>query len=153
MHSDIPPGRAVSALTVHMTIRRITSAPSLGRERLTSSIRCPQCGLSACADESLERYVVRCPNGGMRHKMHYGLVEVLKSIIKDVGIRDMAVVTEARGLRSSYASRPGDVVVLDFFRDGQHLVIDVVVTTIYRNTVLHQVSRKKERKKDGYNTR
>ncbi len=34
----------------------------------------------------------------------------------------------------------GDVIVLDFFRDGQHLVLDAVVTTIYRNTVLHQVS-------------
>jgi hypothetical protein len=72
--------------------------------------------------------------------MHYGLVQVLKSIIKDVGIPDIAVVTEARGLRSSDASRPGDVVVLDFFRDGQHLVIDAVVTTVYRNTVFHQVS-------------
>jgi len=140
MHSDIPPSRAVSALTARMTIRRIIGAPSLGRERLTSSTRCPQCGLFASVDESLERLVVRCPNGGMRHKMHYGLVQVLKSIIKDVGIPNIAVVTEARGLRSSDASRPGDVVVLDFFRDGQHLVIDVVVTTVHRNTVLHQVS-------------
>jgi hypothetical protein len=123
-----------------MTIRRITGAPSLGRERISSSTRCPQCGLSATADESLERHVVRCPNGGMRHSMHYGLVQILKSIIKDVGIPDTAVVTKARGLRSSDASRPGDVVVSDFFRDGQHLVIDAVVTIVYRTTVLHQVS-------------
>ena len=140
LHSDIPPSRAVSALTARMTIRRITGAPCLGRERITSSTRCPQCGLTASTDESLERHVVRCPNGGMRHIMHYGLVQVLKSIIKDVGIPEISVVTEARGLRSSYASRPGDVVVLDFFRDGQHLVIDAVVTTVYRNTILHQVS-------------
>jgi hypothetical protein len=32
------------------------------------------------------------------------------------------------------------VVVLDFFRDGQHLDIDAMVTTVYRNTVLHKVS-------------
>ena len=135
LHSDIPHGRVSSALTARMTIRRITGAPTLGRERLTpSSTRCPQCGLSATAEESLERHVVRCPNGGMRHKMHSGLVQVIKSIIKDVGIPDIAVVTEARGLRSSDASRPGDVVVLDFFRDGQHLVLDAVVTTVYRNT-------------------
>ena len=89
-----------------MTIRRITGAPGLGRERLTSSTRCPQCGLSARADESLERHVVRCPNGGMRHRMHSGLAQVLKSIIKDVGILDIVVVTEDRGLRSSDASRP-----------------------------------------------
>jgi hypothetical protein len=72
--------------------------------------------------------------------MHSGLVQVLKSIIKDVGIPDIVVVTEARGLRSSDASRPGDVVVLDFFQDGQHLLINAVVTTVYRNTVLQQVS-------------
>jgi hypothetical protein len=65
------------------------------------------------------------------------LVQVLKSIIKDVGIPEISLVTEARGLRSSDAPRLGDVVVLDFFRDGQHLVIDVVVTTVYRNTILH----------------
>ena len=47
---------------------------------------------------------------------------------------------DARGLRSSDASRLGDVVVLDFFRYGQHILIDAVVTTVYRNTVLHQVS-------------
>ncbi|WP_210160275.1 hypothetical protein, partial [Escherichia coli] len=123
-----------------MTIRRITGAPSLGWERLSSSTRCRQCGLFDSADELLERHVVHCPNGDMRHRMHYGMVQVLKSIIKDVGIRDIAIFTEARGLRSSDASRPGDVVVLDFFRDGQHMVIDAMVTTLYRNTVLHQVS-------------
>jgi hypothetical protein len=73
---------------------------------------------------------VRCPNGEMRHRMHSGLVQVIKSIIKDVGIPNIAVVTETRGLRSSDASRPRDVAVLDFVRDGQHLVIDAVVTTI-----------------------
>ena len=28
------------------------------------------------------------------------------------------------------------VVVLDFFAKGKHLVVDVVVTTVYRNTIL-----------------
>ena len=82
-----------------MTSRRIVGAPNLGRKRLTSSTRCPQCGLSASVVESLERHAVRCPNGGMRHMMHYGQVQVSKSIIKDVGIPDIAVVTEATGLR------------------------------------------------------
>jgi hypothetical protein len=72
--------------------------------------------------------------------MHSWLAQVLKSIIKDVGIPDIDVVTEARGLRSFDASRHGDVVVLDFFRDGHHLVIDALVTTVYRNTMLQQVS-------------
>jgi hypothetical protein len=72
--------------------------------------------------------------------MHSWLVQVIRSIIKDVGIPDIVVVTEARGLLSSDASRPEDVVVLDFFRDGQHLVLDEVITTFYRYTFLQQVS-------------
>jgi len=35
---------------------------------------------------------------------------------------------------------PGDVVALDFFADGRHLVTDAVMTTVYRKTVLHQVA-------------
>jgi len=29
---------------------------------------------------------------------------------------------------------------MDFFKDRQHLVIDDVVTIVYRNTVIHQIS-------------
>ena len=68
--------------------------------------------------------------------MQSGLVDVLVSILKDVGVPDMAVNTEARGLRAADASRLGDVVVLDFFAEGRHLVVYAVVTTIYRNTIL-----------------
>jgi len=68
--------------------------------------------------------------------MHVGLVGVLTSILMDVGILDIAVVTSSRGLRATYASRPGDVVVLDFFAEGRHVVVDVVVTTIHRSTIL-----------------
>ena len=72
--------------------------------------------------------------------MHAGLVGVLVSILKDVGIPDMAVVKEARGLRAADASRPDDVVVLDHFAGGRYLVIDAVVTTVYRNTILRSAS-------------
>jgi len=48
--------------------------------------------------------------------MHAGLVGVLTSILKDVGIPSIAVVTPARGVRETDASRPGDVVVLDFLQ-------------------------------------
>jgi hypothetical protein len=50
------------------------------------------------------------------------------------------VVTEARGLRAADRSRPGDVVALDFFADGRHLVIDAVMTKVYMNTVLEKVA-------------
>ena len=62
--------------------------------------------------------------------MHAWLVSVLVSIMKDVGMPDMAVVIEARGLRAADASKPRDVVVLDFFAEGRHLVVDAVVTTV-----------------------
>jgi hypothetical protein len=47
--------------------------------------------------------------------MHSGLVGVLVSILKDVVVPDMALVTKPRGIRTVDASRPRDVVVLDFF--------------------------------------
>ena len=35
---------------------------------------------------------------------------------------------------------PGDLVVLDFTEGGRHLIIDGVVTTVYRNTIINKVS-------------
>ena len=51
------------------------------------------------------------------------LVGVIKTIVREVGVPDAALVTEARGLRVADRSRPGDVVALDFLADGRHLVI------------------------------
>ncbi len=68
--------------------------------------------------------------------MYGGLVGVLKSILEDVGIPEIAVITEAKGLRASELLRPGYVVVLDVFDEGRHLVLDAVVTFVYRNSVM-----------------
>jgi hypothetical protein len=68
--------------------------------------------------------------------LHDGLVGILISILYDVGVPDMVVVTKARGLRAADASRSRDDVVLDFFAEGRHLVADAVVMTVYRNTIL-----------------
>jgi hypothetical protein len=57
-----------------------------------------------------------------------------------VGILDMAMVIEAMGLRSADASRPSDVVALDFSAGGRHIGVDAVVTTVYRNTVIRRVA-------------
>jgi len=73
----------------------------------------------------LERHVIRCPNGGMRHLFHARLVGAIKTIMREVNVPDAAVVTEARGLRATVRSRPGDVVALDIFADSRHLVIDM----------------------------
>ena len=37
-------------------------------------------------------------------------------------------------------SRPGNVVVLDFYGLGRHLVIDAVISTVYRNTIFSATS-------------
>ncbi len=87
----------------------------------------------------MERHTVRCPNVGMRQLMHDRLVGFVRSVLKDVGIPDSAIVTEARGLKSADAIRHGDVVVLIFVVEGRHMVIDAVVTTKYRNTAFPQV--------------
>ena len=84
--------------------------------------------------------MVRCPNGGMRHLFHACLVGVIKVILRESGVPDVSVVMEARGLHAVDISRPGDVVALDFFADGRHLVIDVVITTTYKNIVLERVA-------------
>ncbi len=88
----------------------------------------------------MERHVVRYPNGGMRHLFHAGLVGVIKNILREIGVPEASIVTEARGLRATDRSRPGDVVALNFFADGRHLVIDAVMTTVYRNTMLERVA-------------
>jgi len=38
------------------------------------------------------------------------------------------------------ASRHGDDALLDFYAEGRHLVIGVVATTVYRNTVIRRVA-------------
>jgi hypothetical protein len=72
--------------------------------------------------------------------LHAGLVGVIRSFLKDVSIPDLAIVTKARGLRSADETRPGDVVVLDFFAEGRHLGIDAVVNTVYRNTAFRHAA-------------
>ena len=68
--------------------------------------------------------------------MHHDLTKVLRKIIEEAGMPKASIVEEARGLRPGDASRLGDIVVLDSSDAHKHLVIDAVVTTVYRNTVL-----------------
>jgi len=45
------------------------------------------------------------------------------------------------GLRLSCdATRPGDLVVLDLAVGGKHLIIDGVVTSVYRNSIMSRVA-------------
>ena len=119
-----------STTTARATMRMILGAQCLDRRGLIALQHCPQSGILAGVEESLERHVVRCPNGGMRNLLHSGLVTVLLSILRDASDPEASVVVEVRGLRATNRSRPRDVVALDFFADGRHLVIDAVVTSV-----------------------
>ncbi len=67
--------------------------------------------------------------------MHAGLIATLQRILKEGGVPSSATLTEARGMRGGQdRSRPGDIVVLDFHAPGRHLLLDGVVTSVYRNT-------------------
>jgi hypothetical protein len=76
----------------------------------------------------------------MSHPLQIGLVSVIKSIMRDAGVPEAAIVLEARGLRAADRSRPGDVVAQDFFANGRHLVIDEVMFTVYMNSFLPHVA-------------
>jgi hypothetical protein len=76
----------------------------------------------------------------MRHILHSGLFGIIKTCFGGAGVPDADIVPEARGLKAADRSRPGDMIVLDFFTYGRHLVIDAVVTIVYTNTVLQQVA-------------
>ena len=47
---------------------------------------------------------------------------------------------EARGLRVGDATRPGDLIMLDFTEPGRDLILDGVVTNIYIHSFLSRVA-------------
>ena len=137
---DTTQAKAVSPQCARVMIRRITGSAALGKDQLDSSATCTQCDHPAGSPEALlERHSVRCPNGGQRHYMHAGLVAVIVAILLMAGIPKSSIVVEKKGLRPD-RTRPGDVVVLNFYGPGRHLVIDAVISTVYRNTLLSVTS-------------
>ncbi len=62
--------------------------------------------------------------------LHAGLVEVTQSVLRDACVPEASVVLESRGLRAADRSIPGDVVALDFFANGRHMVIDAMMTLV-----------------------
>jgi len=67
--------------------------------------------------------------------MHVGLTFVLQRVMKEAGVPTSATLTEARGLRGCVdMTRSGDIVMSDYTAPGKHLLLDVVVTTVYMNT-------------------
>ncbi len=72
--------------------------------------------------------------------MHFGIVHVIQTILREVGVPEASLVVKARGLKAADRSKPEDLVALDFFANGRHLVIDTVIIKVCRNTVLHKVA-------------
>ena len=138
---NITQTKDVSPQCARVMIRRITAgSAALGKDQLDVGAACPQCDHPAGSPESLERHSVRCPNGGQRHYMHAGLVSVIVAILLMAGVPKSSIILEKKGLRSCDHTRPGDIVALEFFGLGRHLVIDAVVSTVYRNTILSKTS-------------
>ena len=127
---DTTQAKDVSPQCGRVMIRRITGSAALGKDQLDTSAPCPQCDHPAGSPEAaLERHSVHCLNCGQRHYMHAGLVAVIVAILLMAGVPKSSIVAveKQKGLRPN-RSRPGDVVVLDFYGPGRHLVIDAVIS-------------------------
>ena len=138
--ADTPPSRNIYAEAARVTIRRILGAAALGNDQLGSCAACPLCDTRGGASESLEKHVVRYPDRGAKTYMHAGLIACLQGVFKDAGVSASATVIEARGLGGGEdrTSRPGDIVVLDYVAPDKHLLIDGVVTNVYKTTRLRE---------------
>jgi len=109
-------------------------ARALAHRQCGPTTTCHICDTRGHALESLEHHAVRCPAGEARAFMHARLISTLQKVLQEAGVPTSATVTEARGLRGGVnMTRPGDIVVLDT-APGRHLLLDGVVTTVYRNT-------------------
>jgi len=71
--------------------------------------------------------------------MHHGFIKSLRHIVEEAGFPKASIVEEARGLRVGDATRPGDLVVLDFTELGRHHILDGVVTTVCMNSFMSRV--------------
>ena len=71
--------------------------------------------------------------------MYHGLIKTLRGIVEESSVPKASIVEEDRGLRHDDHTRHGDLVVLDFAGGGRHLIIDGVVATVYRTSVLPKV--------------
>eukprot|EP00873_Tetraselmis_striata_P042122 jgi/Tetstr1/462386/TSEL_007392.t1 len=139
--SDTPAAYAVEPEPYRVALRKCCGIAALGDSPLGLEDSCPHCDLSPSAtDEALERHIVRCPRAGAWHKVHVRIATTMVSIMQEAGAPRDSVLTEVRGLRSADATRPGDVVQLDYMGPGVHLVLDAAVTCVFRNSIAAQVA-------------
>eukprot|EP00873_Tetraselmis_striata_P009583 jgi/Tetstr1/429847/TSEL_019714.t1 len=139
--SDTPAAYAVEPEPYRVALRKCCGIAALGDSPLGLEDSCPHCDLSPGAtDEALERHIVRCPRAGAWHKVHARIATTMVSILHEAGAPRDSVLTEVRGLRSADATRPGDVVQLDYMGPGVHLVLDAAVTGVFRNSIAAQVA-------------
>eukprot|EP00873_Tetraselmis_striata_P013200 jgi/Tetstr1/433464/TSEL_022736.t1 len=138
---DATTAYAVEPQPYRVALRKSCGIAALGDSPLGLEDSCPHCDLSPGAtDEAFERHIVRCPCAGAWHKVHARIATTKVSILQEAGGPRYSVLTEVRGLRSADATRPGDVVQLDYMGPGVHLVLDADVTCIFRNSIAAQVA-------------
>ena len=74
--------------------------------------------------------------------MHRGLAYLVARPLRQAGAAKTDIVFEVSNLRQGDQTSPdGDVVWLSFLGPGQHLLIDVSITGVYRDAVLKDVCR------------
>ena len=86
----------------------------------------------------------RCPLGdAVKYFMRRGLAYLVARLLRQAGAaKTDIIVFEVSNLRQGDKTRPGDVVWLNFcLGPGQHLLIDVSITGVYRDAVLKDVCR------------
>jgi hypothetical protein len=66
--------------------------------------------------------------------MYHGLTKSLRHIVEEAGVPKAAIMQEARGLRDGDATRPGDLVVLDYNAAtilGGYICLSGMESTLY----------------------
>ena len=117
---------------------RITGSAALGKEQLGTAAVCNQCDHPAGSPESLERHSM-CQWRAFAETLHacWPCGPDCDHPADD-GVPKSSIELEKKGIRPGNRTRTGDIVVLDFYGLGRHLVIDVVLCTVYRNVILAQ---------------
>ena len=139
---NITQTKDVSPQCARVMIRRITGSAALGKDQLDVGAACPQCDHPVGSPESILGAPLCALSEWRTEALHAcgTCVGHYHYLVDGWCPQELHYPAGEKGLRSCDHTRPGDIVALDFFGLGRHLVIDAVVSTVYRNTILSKTS-------------
>ena len=74
--------------------------------------------------------------------MYVVLIECIEKCMKEGRIPKSSIVKEALGLKGACnETRPRDIVLLNFYKQGNHLIPDGVYMLVYRNSCPQSTAR------------